>query len=397
MHTVSYRAADVAGNLAPEESVSFKIDGTAPELALFEPQTRSDPRLVAVAAADRTSGLADGARIDLRRVAPTLGAWIALSVTRRDGHYYAHINNAILPEGDYEFRATIPDQAGNQATAVADRAGAKEVVHITPTRIGPYSTITPAGGLPHSGDPDGPDANATVYTKITAWAVERVLRKKKCIRRPRPRRRTRCPRPSVTTVLVHDLRVPFGRTTLIKGALATAAGKPIRNAEVTVLARSNMAGGEYRAEGSISTNSSGTFTYRAPAGAGRMLDFHYRGDATYKHADDQVALRVAAALTINSSRYTVKNGQLVRFSGRLKGRPYPSKGKVLDLQAYYRGRWRTFATPRAASNGNWSYRYRFQATRGSVAYKFRVHARATSDYPYEAGYSKAVRVVVTGP
>jgi hypothetical protein len=96
------------------------------------------------------------------------------------------------------------------------------------------------------------------------------------------------------------------------------------------------------------------------------------------------------------SRHAVRNGQTVRFSGRLKGRPYPRKGKVLDLQAFYRHKWRTFATPRASLSGLWKYRYRFQATRGTVLYRFRLRVRATSDYPYDPGYSKEVKVRVSG-
>jgi hypothetical protein len=86
----------------------------------------------------------------------------------------------------------------------------------------------------------------------------------------------------------------------------------------------------------------------------------------------------------------------VQFAGNLLGRPYPAKGKVLDLQAYYRHKWRTFATPRAALTGKWRYTYRFEATRGSVLYKFRVRVRATSDYPYELGYSRLTNVRVRG-
>ncbi len=62
-HTVAYRAFDVAGNPTAEKTVTFKIDQTPPELAVFEAQQRSDPRLVTVAASDRTSGLADGGTI----------------------------------------------------------------------------------------------------------------------------------------------------------------------------------------------------------------------------------------------------------------------------------------------------------------------------------------------
>jgi hypothetical protein len=157
-----------------------------------------------------------------------------------------------------------------------------------------------------------------------------------------------------------------------------------------------MAGGVYTAEATVRTRRTGEFAYTAPAGSGRTLDFHFRGDDTYKHADDQVTLRVPAAVTIKVNRHSTRNGKRVRFTGKLRGRPYPTKGKILDLQAYYRNRWRTFATPRAASNGKWSYKYRFQATRGTVLYKFRVRVRATSDYPYELGYSKATKVRVAG-
>jgi hypothetical protein len=195
---------------------------------------------------------------------------------------------------------------------------------------------------------------------------------------------------------VHDLRVGFGKRASLRGRLTTAAGASIPNAEVVVLARPSMAGGAYAAEKTVKTDSSGNFSYTARAGAGRILDFHFRGDDTFKHADDQVTLRVPAAVTLRASRHRVRNGRRVRFSGKLRGRPYPARGKILDLQAYYRNRWRTFATPRAGLSGKWSYNYRFQATRGTVLYKFRVRVRPTSDYPYELGYSRATRVWVRG-
>jgi hypothetical protein len=196
--------------------------------------------------------------------------------------------------------------------------------------------------------------------------------------------------------LVHDLPVAFGKRSSVRGRLVATAGMPVKGAEVTVLARLAMAGGEYRAVAAVVTDSAGGFTYRVPPGAARTLDFHFRGDNRYRHADDQVTLRVPAAATVKASRHSLRNGQRVLFSGKLLGRPYPGKGKILDLQAYYRGRWRTFATPRASRNGAWRYKYRFQATRGLVKYRFRIRVRATSDYPYEIGYSKATNVRVRG-
>jgi hypothetical protein len=74
----------------------------------------------------------------------------------------------------------------------------------------------------------------------------------------------------------------------------------------------------------------------------------------------------------------------------------PDGGKLIDLQAYYRGGWRTFATPRTDARGRWSYRYRFGATRGTVRYRFRARIRREAAYPYELGYSRRVVVTVRG-
>ena len=85
------------------------------------------------------------------------------------------------------------------------------------------------------------------------------------------------------------------------------------------------------------------------------------------------------------------NGDEVVFHGRVKG------GKLIQLQAYSRGSWLTFATPRAsAATGRWKYRYRFTATRGSVRYRFRARLPREAGYPYDAGTSRAVPVRVRG-
>jgi hypothetical protein len=390
-HVVRYSAADVAGNGTAEHGLSFKIDRAPPELVVFEAQQASDPRLISVAASDRTSGLANGGQIELRRIAPTRGDWISLHTTRDGDHYYGRVNNATLPEGDYEFRAEVPDEARNVATGTTNRGGQQQVLHISPTHVGPYRTDDDPASV-RLGGPEAQDSKASIDTEITATAAKREVRTR--CRRSRGKRR--CTRVPGGTTQVHDLRVAYGKSAAIHGRLTTTAGTPLPDTEVTVLARVATAGARYLAEASVRTDANGAFTYRAPAGASRTLDFHYRGNGMYKHADDQVTLRVPASTTLRVSRRRVHNGRRVLFSGKLKGRPYPPRGKVLDLQAYYRGKWRTFATPRAARSGGWRYRYRFQATQGVVIYKFRVRVRPTSDYPYELGYSKVTKVRVVG-
>lgn len=396
-HVVSYRAFDVAGNPTAERSVSFKIDQTPPQLIVFEAQQQADPQLITVAGADLTSGLADGAKIELRRIAPSRGDWILLRTARQGDRYYAHVNNAELPEGDYEFRAVVPDQAGNEGVGTTDRSGREEILHISPGRVGPFTTPDDSARIPRPElGPGAQDAGATVETEITAAAVRAVKSKKKCRHVSLKRVRKRCTQTKSYRQLVHELRVPFGKRASVRGMLSTSAGTPLPNAEVTVLARPSVAGGIYKAVGSVRTKADGSFSYSVAAGSSRTLDFLYRGDSTFKHSDDQVTLRVPASATIQASRHTIRNGSHVSFTGRLRGKPQPPRGKVLDLQAFYRNRWRTFATPRAKLNGRWKYRYQFQATRGTVLYRFRIRVRASSDYPYEAGYSKTARVRVVG-
>src|SRR3954453_19788718 len=116
------------------------MDRTAPEPVVLAAQQRSDPRRLSVAASDATSGLADGGVIQFRRIRATVGDWITLRTTHDGVHYYAHVDNARLPAGDYEFRTTVPDQAGNLGTGNRNRTGALEVLHIDPTHVGPNPT-----------------------------------------------------------------------------------------------------------------------------------------------------------------------------------------------------------------------------------------------------------------
>ena len=85
------------------------------------------------------------------------------------------------------------------------------------------------------------------------------------------------------------------------------------------------------------------------------------------------------------------------FVGRVTTRPIPAAGKLLEIQAYFRGRWRTFSTLRTNALGRWRFRYRFGATLGRVTYRFRARLPAEGGYPFIDGTSRVVRVLVLGP
>ncbi len=87
-------------------------------------------------------------------------------------------------------------------------------------------------------------------------------------------------------------------------------------------------------------------------------------------------------------------GQTVRLRGRLNGRPLPLGGKVIELQARSPGQgWITFRTVRTAPARTICTSYTFRRG-GPALYEMRARARATDDYPFATGVSRAVRIRV---
>jgi hypothetical protein len=128
-----------------------------------------------------------------------------------------------------------------------------------------------------------------------------------------------------------------------------------------------------------------------------VLRFRYPGTALVRARTAEVAIKVTATSTLRTSRTSVVNGDEIVLRGRVLGRPLPAVGKLVQLQAYSRGRWLTFATPRAsAASGRWSYRYRFTATRGTVRYRFRTRVPEEAGFPFASGTSRSIHVLVRG-
>ncbi len=91
----------------------------------------------------------------------------------------------------------------------------------------------------------------------------------------------------------------------------------------------------------------------------------------------------------------VRPGGRVRFRGSLRGKPVPRRGKLVELQAFDGGKWRTFSQPRSRKDGRYKAAYRLRRTFGPRTFRFRARVRRENGYPYELGFSRRVKVRVS--
>ncbi len=337
-HSLSYEAIDNAGNRSRARSVTVKIDRTAPETIAFEAPDAGNPRRVSVIVTDSGSGIAGGA-IELRADG---GQWLPID-TRFDGERLtAQIDDEHLPDGHYQLRARVTDAAGNERTA-DNRADGSPATLTLPLRL--TSRIRLTGG--HATRARGSAAGAAPVRTIT-------------------------------------------------GVLTTGDGHPIAGAALRVLSRLRT-GSVFTSTGRVRAGRDGRFTFTVPRGPSRSIRFRYDGTDTVLPATRQATILTAASTTIHVSRTVARLGEKVVFTGRLRGGHVPPIGKVLELQAYDQGLWRSFpSTVRTDARGRWTATLRFERTTGTYTYRIRARIRADTGYPFELGYSRTVRVTIRG-
>ena len=345
---------DAAGNQQPanaSQPIKLRFDPEPPQLG-FEKQTVEDPTRVSVLVTDRISGLAGGG-IEISRAGS--GSWQVLPTAREGDRLVARIDDASLPPGDYELRATAHDQANNLAGSDRRLDGQPMRLRL-PLRVG---TAMKAG----------------VIEKIT---VRRNGKKGK-VRR---------------TILESRAMVPFGRKGRLGGRLVNQAGHALAGAKVLVYSRPKEEAEQL--VGSVTTNANGRFSYKVEARASQSFRFVYPGTATILPVEDSATLLVKGTSTFTVKPKRVKNGDSVVFNGRVKGRPLPAAGKLLELQVRFTSGWQTFRTVRAEPDGTWRIPYLFDRTCGEQKFDFRAHLAGEAGWPLETGNSRTLTIRVKG-
>lgn len=192
-------------------------------------------------------------------------------------------------------------------------------------------------------------------------------------------------------------RSRFGRRHVIRGRLVDERGRGIAGARVELFATLLARGARPHATGGARTRADGSWTLTLPKGSSsRRVELRYRSHVhdAVPAAVARLTLRVSAGLRLAIAPRVARRGTTIRLKGSLRGRPVPTRGKIVELQARTKGRgWMTFRTIRTTRGGRFTSRYRFRRG-GPVTYQLRVRARAASDYPFETGTSRPVRVRV---
>jgi hypothetical protein len=351
---------DAAGNSQPQNAsvpVRLRFDPEPPELG-FEPPSVQDPTRVGVQVADRVSGVAGG-EVELSRVGS--GVWQPLPTVLEGEELVTRIDDASLPAGEYELRASATDKAGNEASSESRIDGSPMKVTL-PLRA---PTSVSAGVLHH----------AVVKKVVHRHGRRRVVRHR-------------------ITELVPKETVGFGGKAEFSGRLLDKSGSPVAGAAVAVY---QQVPEEDEAQvATLTTGSEGGFAYEAPAESSRRLRFVYAGTATSLPAEGSAELLVHGTSTLNVKPAKVLNGHSVTFTGQVRGNPLPSMGKLVELQVRLTHEWSTFRTIRSGPEGVWSISYPFKRTCGTEHYRFRGRLPGEAGYPLEPGHSPVVTVTVRG-
>ncbi|MBS1886321.1 MAG: carboxypeptidase regulatory-like domain-containing protein [Actinobacteria bacterium] len=351
---------DAAGNTQPQNAsvpVRLRFDPEPPEIG-FVPISPQDPTRVAVHVADKVSGVMGG-EVELSRVGS--GVWQPLPTTLEGEELVTRIDDAVLPAGEYQLRATATDRAGNEAA--------------TESRI--------------DGTPMKMTLPLRVPTSLTAGVLDRRVQKK-VVRRNGHRRVVR----HQVSHVAPEATVAVGHKVGFSGRLIDKAGNPVAGATVTVYQQVPEEAEVQVA--TVTTGAEGGFDYEVTADSSRRVRFAYAGTATTLPSEGSAELLVRAASTLKVRPQHVLNGGSVTFSGRVEGRPLPPSGKLVELEVHLSHEWSTFRTIRSDPNGEWSIEYPFKRTCGVEEYGFRAELPGEAGFPLEPGHSPTVTVTVRG-
>jgi hypothetical protein len=189
----------------------------------------------------------------------------------------------------------------------------------------------------------------------------------------------------------------LSRRLRVRGSLRVYRGRALAGRRIVALQRLRVDGAREQQVASATTGRRGRFSLRLPKGASRAVRIVAPGGGGLQAGLRRLRARVPWASSMRIAPRVVGAGRSIRLSGRLRlaGRRLPESGKLVELQAFDRGRWRVFATTRArGARARWSTTYRFSSRARRGSYRIRARIRREGTLPFELGYSRPALVRV---
>jgi hypothetical protein len=349
VHTIAYYARDAAGN-ANDGGVSdhhanhspatalVRIDREPPAVAFVAAQDPADPERIEARAADSAAGVdpAHGS-ISVRRAGASQ-RYERLPTEIVGGALRARWDSSAVAAGDYEFRVTAYDRAGNLGISTF-RAGGRTMRLRAPLKQ-PVRLLTKTG--------------------------RRLVR--------------------------------YGRGAWYSGRLLTGRRTPLAGTPVRVTERFAAGGMPAERVTTVRSGGDGRFGLRLAPGPSRWVSAEVSPTPAHGGASSEpLVIAVNSRLALRASSAVARvGGAPVVFRGRIArdGASLPVDGKVLQLQFRLPGMpWSEFRTVRSDRSGRFRYAYSFSDddSRG-VRFQFRAYAPAQAGWPFEPAGSAPVMV-----
>lgn len=364
---------DEAGNDAPGSAVEvpLRLDDAPPALAFAADPPSAASEQVRATIVDAHSGPASGA-ISYRRLGGD--EWIELPTrlqVEAPDRALLLTHTPELSPGTYAFRAAAADGAGNVNTTTLRADGAEMTVRRAAIAVAP-------------GRSAGPGPRSASAQQAPSRAKTRLFAR---LRGGRGRG--------------DALTIPFGASALLAGRLTRAAGAGIPGRELRIVARPSH--GALAAVGRVSatTGRRGGFGLRLGPGPSRRLSVVFPGDGGLAPARrTALELRVRAGVSLAATPSSLRTGEVVHLSGRVRMRAaaIPRRGKLIAIQYLEAAtsRWRPVLVTRSDHGGRFRARYRFRYVDGTASIRLRATALAEERWPYAPGSSPPVTVNVRG-
>jgi hypothetical protein len=371
-HRIAAWGRDRLGNsVAPEQAptATVRIDETPPRVAFASVQRPNDPELIEVQVADGLSGPSPDRGVIGFRPAGTNQRFQPLPTRATVGGLAARWSSDDFSHGDYEFRATGFDAAGN-STVAERRADGSPMVLRNPVKV-PTAITSGFGGA-----------------RLVWHRCHRVDGGRRC---KREAVRGFDSRPALWTV-------PYGRSLGFAGILRTTAGAPIGGQRIEIVETFAPGADSAERRTTVLSGADGRFDARLAPGPSRRVEAFFPGTGTLARGSGRsVTMAVRAGLRLRAStRAAPIGGDPVIFSGRLLAgeADIPRTGRPVQLQFRVPGgAWSEFRTVQTDRHGRFRYPYAFtdDDSRG-IRFQFRAISPEQSDWPYRPATSPPVAV-----